>query len=213
MADTPSKSAALYLPKRRTLAAAREAVQHCAGCPLYKHATRAVFGEGLARSTLMLVGEQPGDQEDRQGKPFVGPAGQMLHRALREAGIPREVVFVTNAVKHFKFEQHGKRRLHKKPSAREVKACQPWLFREIEVVKPRMLVAMGATAARSLFGAAFRVSRQRGQLVRTPLAPWAMATVHPSSLLRAPNQAARRQAWEDFVADWRIVRDKLEETG
>ena len=153
----------------------------------------------------MFVGEQPGDQEDLQGRPFVGPAGRMFDKALEEIGIDREDVYVTNAVKHFKFTARGKRRMHSKPSAREVKACRPWLEAELEVVKPELLVALGATAAQSLFGSAFRVSKQRGKPIVSDLAPWCMATVHPSSLLRAPDDASRRSAYAEFVRDLKVV--------
>lgn len=153
----------------------------------------------------MFVGEQPGDQEDLQGKPFVGPAGRIFDKALVEAGIYREDVYVTNAVKHFKFTARGKRRMHSKPNAREVKACRPWLEAELEVVKPDLLVALGATAAQSMFGAAFRVSVQRGKPIESELAPWCMATVHPSSLLRAPDDASRRAAYAEFVRDLKVV--------
>ena len=202
--DTPG-TAEPFLPVRITLPAMRQAVQGCRGCDLYKNATQAVFGAGAKTATLMFIGEQPGDQEDLQGKPFVGPAGRMLDRALDEVGIDRSDVYVTNAVKHFKFTQRGKRRIHGKPSARQVNACRPWLQAEIEIVKPRMLVALGATAAQSLFGPQFRVSKQRGVPFESNWAPWCMATVHPSSLLRAPDEASRREAWADFVRDCQVI--------
>jgi DNA polymerase len=186
-----------------------QAADGCRGCDLYKTATQAVFGEGPRDAPLMLVGEQPGDQEDLAGKPFVGPAGRMLDRGLAEVGIERRQVYVTNAVKHFKWVPRGKRRLHAKPSAREVRACQPWLIRELEVVRPKMLVALGSTAAQSLFGGGFKVMSQRGEVSPSDLAPWAMATVHPSSLLRAPDDEARRRAFEAFVADLRVAAEAL----
>ena len=180
-------------------------MQGCRGCDLYKNATQAVFGEGprAGKVTIMFVGEQPGDQEDRQGKPFVGPAGRMLSEALEKAGIDRNEVYVTNAVKHFKFTMRGKRRLHSKPSAREVKACKPWLEAEIEVLKPQMLIALGATAAQSLFGPTFRVTKQRGKPFGSAWAEWCMATVHPSSLLRAPDEQARREGGRSTAEPYR----------
>ena len=198
-------SAEPFLPLRLSLPALKGAAQHCRGCELYKCATQAVLGEGRPSSIIMLVGEQPGDQEDIQGKPFVGPAGRMLDRALDEVEIDRENVYITNAVKHFKFTARGKRRIHGKPNAREIRACRPWLDAELEIVKPQILVALGATAAQALFGVKFRVSIQRGQLVQSPLAPWCMATVHPSSLLRAPNDASRREAYAAFVSDFKVA--------
>ena len=179
-----------FVPARRTLPAMREAVQGCRGCGLYANATQAVFGEGPERAEILMVGEQPGDQEDRRGKPFVGPAGQILSEALEEAGIDRTQVYVTNAVKHFKFEPRGKRRIHKRPSAEEILACKPWLEAELEAVKPTALVALGATAAQDLFGRAFRVTRQRGEFLDFPFAPLVMATIHPSAVLRADDRDA-----------------------
>jgi uracil-DNA glycosylase family protein len=200
----PTPGTALpFLPERLSLKSLTIAVQGCRGCDLYKHATQAVFGEGPRTARMMFVGEQPGDQEDLQGKPFVGPAGRMLAKALDEVDIDRNDVYVTNAVKHFKFAARGKRRIHSKPSAREIKACKPWLEAELEVIKPNVLVALGATAAQSLFGPAFRVSTMRGKLIECDLAPMCMATVHPSSLLRAPDEAARREAWKEFINDFR----------
>ena len=201
-----------YLPRRLSLPTLRAAVQDCRGCDLYRHATQAVFGEGRRSAMIMFVGEQPGDQEDKQGRVFVGPAGRMLDKALEEVGIDRTQIFLTNAVKHFKFTTmgRGKRRLHSKPSSREVNACRPWLEAELEVVKPQMLVALGATAAQALFGPKFSVTRERGRVIeRSDLAPWCMATVHPSSLLRAPDARARRQAWDGFVSDLKVVSKEL----
>jgi uracil-DNA glycosylase len=198
-------TAAPFLPDRISLPTLRVAVQGCRGCDLYKYATQAVFGEGSRRASIMFVGEQPGDQEDLQGKPFVGPAGRIFDKALAEAGIERDDLYVTNAVKHFKFIARGKRRMHCKPNAREVKACRPWLEAELEVVRPELLVALGATAAQSMFGPAFRVSVQRGKPIESGLAPWCMATVHPSSLLRAPDDASRRAAYAEFVRDLKVV--------
>ncbi len=183
----------------------RTAVQGCRGCDLYAGATQAVFGEGPAGAEIVMVGEQPGDREDIAGKPFVGPAGRVLSEALEEAGIDRRQVFVTNVVKHFRFERRGKRRIHKKPSAEQVRACVPWLHAELEAVRPRALVPMGATAAQDLLGRAFRVTKQRGTFVDSDLAPLVMATVHPSSILRAPDEETRREEYGLFVDDLRVL--------
>jgi DNA polymerase len=199
-------TAAEYLPERHTLPVLREAVQRCHGCDLYKHATQAVFGEGPKSSGILFIGEQPGDEEDRAGHPFVGPSGKLFNRALEEAGIDRKEVFVTNAVKHFKFEERGKRRLHKKPSAGETNACRPWLEAEIEAVKPEVLVALGATAALSVFGRAYRLTRERGKFVEHPWAKHATSTVHPSSILRAPDDEQRHMEYHRFVEDLMKVR-------
>ncbi len=213
-ADCPSTgSAADFLPPRLTLPQCREAVQACRGCELYCNATQAVFGEGPKDALVMFVGEQPGDQEDRAGKPFVGPSGQMLNDMMAKAGIPRDQVYVTNAVKHFKFEQRGKRRMHSTPSAREVAACKPWLEAEIKLVRPRMIVCLGATAAKSLLGAAYRLTQHRHQLIENPWAPWLLATNHPSALLRIPDDAAREQAKVDFLKDMKIIAKQLEKEG
>jgi uracil-DNA glycosylase len=190
---TAERSAADFLPERTTLATLREAAQGCQGCDLYKLGTQTVFGEGLKRAHIMLVGEKPGDREDLAGRPFVGPAGALLDRSLEEAGIPRDEAYVTNVVKHFKWEPRGKRRLHKKPSQREVSACLPWLEKEIEVVQPLVLVCLGATAAQALLGRDFSVTRRRGDWVESELAPFVTATVHPSSVLRARDDATRRR--------------------
>jgi uracil-DNA glycosylase len=198
-------SAADYLPDRINLTSLRRAVQRCRGCSLYRHVTQAVFGEGLKRARLMLVGEVPGDREDREGKPFVGPAGRLLDRVLVEAGIERDDAYVTSAVKHFKWEARGKRRIHSKPSARQIRACRPWLDAEIAVVEPDVIVALGATAAQALLGKDFRVTRQRGEFVESALAPHVSATVHPSSVLRMPDDASRRAAREELVEDFRGV--------
>jgi uracil-DNA glycosylase len=187
----------------------REAVQDCRNCDLYKWATQAVLGEGAAHARLMLVGEQPGDQEDRQGHPFVGPAGKVLDRALADAGIDRAQVFVTNAVKHFKFEERGKRRIHKKPSTVEVQACSPWLEAEIAVVKPEVIVCLGATAAQALLGRTHRLTKERGNFVEHRLAPAVTSTVHPSAILRAPDDQQREAEYGRFVADLKKVRDRL----
>ena len=203
-------SAAEFVPGRRELPALREAAAACRGCPLYCNATQVVFGEGPPDATVMFVGEQPGDQEDRAGKPFIGPAGKLLDDMMQQAGIPRDEVYVTNAVKHFKFEPRGTRRIHAKPSAREVGACRPWLEAEIEAVKPRMIVCLGATAAQSLMGPAFRVTQSRGQpITETKWAPWVMATVHPSSLLRVPDPAMRESAFAQFLDDLKKVAKQI----
>ncbi len=203
-------TAAVRVPERPTLDNLREAAAGCQACDLWQTGTQTVFGEGLRESELMLVGEQPGDQEDRSGKPFVGPAGRLLDEALEEAGIDRTKAYVTNVVKHFKWNPRGKRRIHAKPNWGEIAACRPWLDAEIEVVKPRVLVCLGSTAAQALLGKAFRVTRQRGELVDSPLAPHVMATVHPSSILRAQDEDARRAELLAFVDDLRRVAPLLD---
>ena len=202
-------SAADFLPKDRTLPALRQAAAHCRGCHLWQRATQTVFGAGPADARLVLVGEQPGHEEDLAGAPFVGPAGRVLDRALAEAGIDRREVYVTNVVKHFKWEAKGKRRIHAKPSALEIKACLPWLEAELDVIKPTALGCLGATAAQALLGPKFRVTRQRGEWVSARWAPHVMATIHPSAILRAPDEEARQAELERFVADLRILRDVL----
>ena len=192
-------------PDTASLTALREAARHCTACHLYKRATQTVFGEGSKGATMMLVGEQPGDYEDVAGKPFVGPAGKIMDRALEEAGIDRSKVYVTNAVKHFKWEPRGKRRIHQKPNSREIAACRPWLEAELRVVKPKLVVAMGATAAQTIFGPSFRVTRERGKLLSSKLAPRVLATVHPSSLLRQPDEESREREYKLFVADLRAA--------
>jgi uracil-DNA glycosylase family protein len=182
----------------------------CKACDLYKRGTQTVFGEGPTRAEVMMVGEQPGDAEDLAGHPFVGPAGQLLDRALEEAGIDRTRVYVTNVVKHFKWEPRGKRRIHAKPNAKEIGACKPWLDTEIALVRPRVIVCLGATAAQALLGRGFKVTRQRGTFVESPLAPLVTATVHPSSILRAPDDEARRQEMREFVADLEKVKRAME---
>jgi len=194
-----------FIPEKRTLPRLREAVQKCRGCDLYEGATQAVFGEGLKKATVMFVGEQPGDREDIEGRPFVGPAGRMLDKALEDAGIDRREVYLTNVVKHFKYTMRGKRRIHQRPDAAEIAACKPWLEAELEQVKPRVLVCLGAVAAKALLGSSFKVTKQRGELVESDLAPCVTATVHPSSILRAPDAAARQAAYEAFVEDLKVV--------
>ena len=198
-------TAAEYVPEHTSLAALREAVQGCRGCPLYADATQAVFGEGAALAEVMLVGEQPGDREDLAGRPFVGPAGRLLDEALAEAGIDRSHAYVTNAVKHFKWQGRGKRRIHQKPTWSESVACRPWLEAELAAVRPRVVVALGATAARSLLGKDFRVTKRRGEPVDSPLAAHVGATVQPSSILRQRDDDARRTERAAFVDDLRVV--------
>jgi DNA polymerase len=203
-------SAAEFVPSSRELPVLAKAAAKCQGCRLYCSATQVVFGEGPRDATVMFVGEQPGDQEDRAGKPFVGPAGQLLDDMMQRAGIPRDEVYVTNAVKHFKFEQRGVRRIHSKPSAREVSACRPWLQAEIEAVKPDMIVCLGATAAQSLLGSGFRVTKQRGEAITdTTWAPWVMATYHPSALLRVPDDDMREQLHGEFLDDMKTVAKQI----
>ncbi len=202
-------SADPLVPDTRSLDEVRAAAAGCQACPLWRTGTQTVFGEGARDSEVMFVGEQPGDQEDLQGRPFVGPAGRVLDEAMTEAGIDRAKAYVTNAVKHFKWEPRGKRRIHQKPNTAEMAACRPWLEAELAIVRPRVLVALGSTAAQSLLGRQFRVTKQRGVPVESELAPNVLATVHPSSILRAPDEAARREAYADFVADLRQVAELL----
>jgi uracil-DNA glycosylase family protein len=201
--------AAPLVPERLTLESLRQAAAGCTACDLHKLGTQTVFGEGAKASEVMFVGEQPGDQEDLAGKPFVGPAGRVLDEGMVEAGIDRRKAYVTNAVKHFKWQARGKRRIHQKPNAIEMAACRPWLEAELAVVKPRVLVLLGATAAQSLLGSSFRVTKMRGVPVESDLAPNVIATVHPSSILRAPDEEARSQAMRDFVADLKVVAKLL----
>ncbi|MFL6505717.1 MAG: UdgX family uracil-DNA binding protein [Candidatus Udaeobacter sp.] len=192
-------------PDTSSLAAMRQAAAHCTACHLYKRGTQTVFGEGPKRVAMMLVGEQPGDYEDVAGKPFVGPAGKIMDRALEDAGIDRSQVYVTNAVKHFKWEPRGKRRIHQKPNSRESAACRPWLEAELRIVNPKLVVAMGATAAQTIFGPGFRVTRERGKVLSSKVAPRVLATVHPSSLLRQPDEESREREYKHFVADLRAA--------
>ncbi len=195
-------SAEPFLPARRSLPALREAVQHCRGCALYENATQAVFGEGDSHADVVLVGEQPGDQEDLTGKPFVGPAGKLLDRALEEAGIDRSKTYVTNAVKHFKWKTRGTRRIHQKPSWSEQMACRPWLEAEVSLLEPRVIVPLGATAGQALLGKDFRVTRDRGRRLESDLAEHVVATIHPSAVLRSEDREAE---FEALVADLRVV--------
>jgi DNA polymerase len=196
-------------PAARTLSAAREAARDCRACDLWKTGTQTVFGEGAAKAELMFVGEQPGDQEDLSGHPFVGPAGKLLDRAFEEVGIDRRSVYVTNVVKHFKWEPRGKRRIHKKPNAGEIAACRPWLDAEIALLKPRAIVCLGATAAQALLGRTFKLTAHRGEFIESALAPIVLATVHPSSPLRAPDEETRRRETARFIDDIRSVITRL----
>jgi uracil-DNA glycosylase family protein len=202
-------SASQYLPERRSVSALRTAATECHGCALWEHATQTVFGQGPAHAKLLFVGEQPGNEEDLRGQPFVGPAGRLFDECLEEAGIDRETSYVTNAVKHFKWEPRGKRRLHKRPAAREIWACRPWLQAELAAVKPEAVVCLGAVAAQSLLGSAFRVTVDRGRLIESPIARIVMATVHPSSLLRAPTPEDRARERKHFIADLKIAARAL----
>ncbi|HEX3735936.1 MAG TPA: UdgX family uracil-DNA binding protein [Solirubrobacterales bacterium] len=202
-----SEDAAEFLPERRSLKALREAVGDCRGCELYRDATQAVFGAGPAKARLMLVGEQPGDREDVEGEPFVGPAGGVLRKALLAAGIEVGDAYLTNAVKHFKWRPRGKRRLHQTPRVGEVSACRPWLEAEVAAIRPEAVVALGATAARSLFGPTVKVMKDRGALLESDLAPLAAVTIHPSAVLRAGEE--REEAFDSLVADLKVVADAL----
>jgi DNA polymerase len=193
------------VPETSSLKELAEAAKKCTACHLYKRATQTVFGEGPKNATMMLIGEQPGDYEDVAGKPFVGPAGKIMDRALEEAGIDRKDVYVTNAVKHFKWEPRGKRRIHQKPNSREIAACRPWLEAELRLVKPKLVVCLGATAGQTVFGPTFRVTRERGKVLSSKLAPKVVATVHPSSLLRQPDEESREREYAHFVSDLRVA--------
>ena len=204
------RSASDFLPPSIDYTSLKTASRGCMGCDLYKNATQTVFGEGKIRAAqAMFVGEQPGDEEDLAGHPFVGPAGRLFDKALAEAGIDREKTYVTNAVKHFKWKPRGKRRIHEKPRASEIRACMPWLEAEITVVRPRILVCLGATAAQALLGKDFRVTQSRGMWLETDYSERTLATVHPSSVLRAPDPKAREEQYADFVADLRVVAGQL----
>lgn len=183
----------------------RRAAMTCKACPLWKLGTQTVFGEGSPRAKVMMLGEQPGDQEDRAGLPFVGPAGKLLDRALVEAGIEREKVYVTNTVKHFKWEPRGKRRIHQKPNSREIAACRPWLEAELRIIRPKVLICLGATAAQAIFGAKFRVTQERGKVLASPIAGRTVATIHPSAILRAPDEESRAREYARFVEDLRVA--------
>ena len=201
----PARSAAPFIPAKLTVPALQEAASSCTGCELYKQATQTVFGQGSSHAEIILVGEQPGDQEDRAGHPFIGPAGKILDKALAEAGIARHDVYVTNAVKHFKWEPQGKRRKHKKPSAAEIAACRPWLEAEVKVLGPRVIVCLGVTAAQSVFGKLVRLNEMRGKSWSTAMGPNAFVTVHPSAILRHPEAAQRDEEYRRFVQDLRRI--------
>ena len=207
--DKPETSAADFFPKRKSLKAFRNAAAECKGCDLWERGTQTVFGEGARRAEVLFVGEQPGNEEDLSGKPFVGPAGRLLDDALGAAGIDRAHTYVTNVVKHFKWEPRGKRRIHKKPNTREVAACRPWLEAEISLVKPKVIVCLGATAAQALLGPQFKVTKQRGKFIKSTLAPYLIATVHPSSILRAPDDETRHDEKRKFIDDLKQVAHVL----
>jgi len=209
MKNSDPASAEQYLPERPTLPRLREAVQSCRGCDLYKNATQAVFGEGPQSAQIVFIGEQPGDEEDLKGHPFVGLAGRLFDRALQDAGIDKSEVYVTNTVKHFRFEERGKRRLHKKPRQSQIDACSPWLKAELEIVRPKVLVCLGATAARALFGPLYKLTKERGRWTSHPWAADATSTVHPSSLLRIPDSADRKAAYENFVEELRAIKKRI----
>jgi uracil-DNA glycosylase len=212
MGSRSKTTAAGLIPDRPTLPKVRAAAKDCRACDLWRLGTQTVFGEGSRTARVMLVGEQPGDQEDLAGRPFVGPAGRELDKALAQAGFERSEIYVTNVVKHFKWEPRGKRRIHKKPNATEISACRPWLETEIALVKPRALVCLGATAAQALLGRGFKVSERRGDRVDSPLAPIVSATVHPSSILRAPDDRSRQEDRRRFVRDLKRIREYLSGT-
>ncbi len=213
MPRSPIMTAAPLIPSHPTLEKLREAAAGCKACDLWKSGTQTVFGEGSRHAKVMFVGEQPGDQEDLQGRPFVGPAGRVLDKALEIAGIDRSDVYVTNAVKHFKWEPRGKRRIHKKPRQLEITACRPWLEAEIAVTTPEVVVCLGATAAQSLLGPKFKVTERRGEVIPSMLAPFLVATVHPSSILRAPDEEARQEAMTAFVDDMKTIAGVLRKKG
>lgn len=210
--DNSEPSAEDFFPDRKSIKAFREAAAGCKACDLWERGTQTVFGEGARRAEIVFVGEQPGNEEDLSGKPFVGPAGHLLDKALIEAGIDRTQTYVTNVVKHFKWEPRGKRRIHKKPNAGEIAACRPWLEAEIGLVKPKVIVCLGATAAQALLGPKFKVSKQRGQFIESALAPYILATVHPSSILRAPDDETRHLEKRRFIDDLKKVAHVLSKT-
>ena len=215
MEPTPAaaESAAPFVPEERTLPALREAARSCKGCPLWEKATQVVFGEGLETARVIFVGEQPGDQEDKQGKPFIGPAGRLFNEVLEAASIKRDDVYVTNTVKHFKWEPQGKRRIHQKPSSREVAACQPWIEAEISTIKPVVIVALGATAAQSLLDKDFRVTTDRGRLFTSRFGVPVLATMHPSSVIRTPDREVREKETARMIEDLKVVAKALEAPG
>ena len=207
--EATARSAAPFVPDTTSIKKLSAAAHECTGCDLYKNATQVVFGAGPQRARVVFIGEQPGDQEDRQGAPFVGPAGALLDKALVDAGIPRTEVYVTNAVKHFSWEPRGKRRIHKKPRASEIRACRPWLEAELRAVKPSIVVLLGASAAQAVLGPQFKLMQNRGQLLHSPVAAHVLATIHPSAVLRAPDSEGRRAAYEMLVGDLKVVANAL----
>ncbi len=209
MSRAEPNDATPFLPERRSLASLRAAAGACRGCHLWRHATQTVFGEGMKKARLVFVGEQPGDKEDRAGRPFVGPAGRELDRALEEVGIDRREVYVTNVVKHFAFEERGKRRMHRTPKRFEIEACKPWLDEELRQITPEALVLLGATAAKALLGASFRITRERGRPLESDLAPLVLATAHPSSILRQRTDEDRYEERRLFTEDLRVVAEAL----
>ena len=209
---TAERGAEAFLPRRLSLPALRTAAASCRGCPLYRNATQVVFGAGTRRARVMLVGEQPGNAEDLAGKPFVGAAGKLLDRVLKDAGISRIDAYVTNVVKHFKWERRGKNRIHKKPNASEIRACRPWLEAELAVVGPAVLVCLGATAAQAILGTSFRVSVDHGRLMPSEVAPCVLATLHPAAVLRMPSSAERERALHQMIDDLKPVPDLLKGT-
>lgn len=209
MAERQETSAAKWVPETQDLRTLQDAARACQGCELYKRATQVVFGEGPRDAKLVMIGEQPGDEEDRKGHPFVGPAGRVLDKAIREAGLEREKIYVTNAVKHFKFEQRGKRRIHRKPSAAEVRACRPWLQAELALIEPEITVCLGVTAVQSLLGPGFRLTEQRGIFFPHPWAKQVVATVHPSAILRASERY--EEEYQRFLRDMRLIANKAKE--
>jgi uracil-DNA glycosylase family protein len=204
-----ASNAAPWVPSSPSIPKLVEASKHCEGCDLYRHATQTVFGEGPENAAVVLIGEQPGDQEDLAGKPFVGPAGKLLDKALAEAGLDRSRMYVTNAVKHFKFEERGKRRIHAKPNTIEIAACRPWLEAEVAAIHPELIVCLGATAAQALMGKAFRVTQDRGRLLPHPWANSVLATIHPSALLRVTDSERRASEYAQFVQDLRVIQDAV----
>jgi DNA polymerase len=208
----PPESAEDFFPEKKTLSAFRKAAADCKACELWERGTQTVFGEGTSRADVLLVGEQPGNEEDLSGKPFVGPAGRLLDKALEEAGIDRSRAYVTNVVKHFKWEPRGRKRIHEKPNARERAACRPWLDAEISLVKPRVVVCLGASAAQTLLGPKFRVTKDRGRAIESTVAPYIVATIHPSAILRAPDEETRDREKRLFIEDLMLVTQLLSKT-
>ncbi len=204
-----SKDAEEFFPDRKTLPAFREAAADCQACDLYKRGTQTVFGAGTRNAEVLFIGEQPGNDEDIEGEPFVGPAGKLLDKALEEVGIDRQKAYVTNVVKHFKWEPRGKRRIHKKPNAKEIAACRPWLEAEIEIVKPKVIVCLGVTAAQALLGSSFKISKDHGKFIESNLAPYILATIHPSAILRTPDDETRHEQKRRFIDDLKKVADVL----